>query len=170
MAHRWEIFASGGFTQGTGQGLKMTIASAQTTLAAAPFVPGTLEVGADGKGYLVGGRCPGCGAHYFPARSVCSRCLCGDVQRVPLCSSGTLYTYTVVHQSLPQFETPYIIGYVDLDDNVRVAGQLVDVHADELELGMRLSTQVEPRVSAEGEQVLWFRFRPAATASGQEQS
>jgi uncharacterized OB-fold protein len=147
----------------------MTIASAETSLAAVPFVPGTLEVGPDGNGYLLGGRCPGCGAYYFPARSVCSRCLNGDVQRVPLCSSGTLYTYTVIHQSLPQFETPYILGYVDLDDNVRVAGQLVDVQADALELGMRVTTQVEPRESSDGEQVLWFRFRPAATAAGQEQ-
>jgi uncharacterized OB-fold protein len=89
---------------------------------------------------------------------------------VPLCSSGTLYTYTVIHQSLPQFETPYILGYVDLDDNVRVAGQLVDVPADALRLGMRVSTQVETREGAEGEQVLWFRFRPAPAAAGQEQS
>ena len=145
----------------------MTTASTQTLLDGVPFVPGTLEVGPDGKGYLVGGRCPGCEA-YFPARSVCSRCLRGDVERVPLCSSGSLYTYTVIHQSLPQFETPYILGYVDLDDKVRVAGQLVGVDADELELGMRLTVQVEPRESADGEHVLWFRFRPAAAAAGEE--
>jgi uncharacterized OB-fold protein len=149
----------------------MTIASVETSLAAMPpFVPGTVEAGPDGNGHLVGGRCPGCGAFYFPARSVCSRCLCGDVERVPLCSSGTLYTYTVIHQSLPQFETPYVLGYVDLDDNVRVAGQIVDVEADALQLGMRLTTQVEPRKNADGEHVLWFRFRPAATAAGEEQS
>lgn len=148
----------------------MTIASADPTLAAVPFVPGTIEVGPDGLGYLVGGRCPDCGAHYFPARSVCSRCLNGDVQRVPLCSSGTLYTYTVIHQSLPQFETPYILGYVDLDDKVRIAGQLVGVQPDALELGMRLTTQVETRESAEGEQVLWFRFRPASAPEPGEQS
>jgi uncharacterized protein len=146
----------------------MTIAIAKTPLAGAPFVPGTIEVGPDGKGYLIGGHCPGCGANYFPARSVCSRCLRGDLERVPLASSGTLYTYTVVHQSLPEFETPYILGYVDLDDNVRVAGQIVDVKADAVELGMRLTLQVEPHKRAEGEPVLWFRFRPAATAAGKE--
>jgi uncharacterized protein len=147
----------------------MTIASAESSLTAVPpFVPGVLGVGPDGKGYLVGGRCPECGAVYFPARSVCARCLCGDLERVPLCSSGTLYTYTVIHQSLPQFETPYVLGYVDLDDKVRVAGQLVGVEADELKLGMRLTTQIEPRAGADGEHVLWFRFRPAATAAGEE--
>jgi uncharacterized OB-fold protein len=149
----------------------MTIASAETSLAGVPpFVPGTLDVGPDGKGYLVGGHCPGCGAFYFPARSVCSRCLCGDLERVPLCSSGSLYTYTVIHQSLPQFQTPYILGYVDLDDNVRVAGQLVDVDVDALELGMRLTTQVEPRENADGDLVLWFRFGPAATTAAEELS
>ena len=147
----------------------MTTTSAETSLAGLPpFVPGTLEVGPDGKGHLIGGRCPGCGAFYFPARSVCSRCLCGDLEIVPLCSTGTLYTYTVIHQSLPQFETPYLLGYVDLDDNVRVAGQIVDVPADALELGMRLSTQIESRQGADGEPVLWFRFRPAAAAAGEE--
>lgn len=147
----------------------MTMTSAEPSLAGmAPFVPGTLEVGPDGKGYLVGGRCPECAAYYFPARSVCSRCLCGDLERVPLSSSGSLYTWTVVYQSLPQFETPYILGYVDLDDNVRVAAQLVDVEADDLAQGMRLTTQVEPREGADGEQVLWFRFRPAATTAEKE--
>lgn len=149
----------------------MTIASAETSLAGLPpFVPGVLEVGPDGKGNLVGGRCPKCEAFYFPARSVCARCLCGDIERVALCGSGTLYTYTVIHQSLPQFETPYVLGYVDLDDNVRVAGQLVGVEADELRLGMRLTTQIEPRAGADGEQELWFRFRPAPAAAGEEQS
>jgi uncharacterized OB-fold protein len=143
----------------------MTVTSAETSLAEVPpFVPGTLQVGPDGTGYLVGGHCPECGAFYFPARSVCSRCLCGDLERVPLSSSGSLYTYTVIHQSLPEFETPYLLGYVDLDDNVRVAGQLVGVEADELELGMRVTTQVEPRQGADGDQVLWFRFRPATTS------
>ncbi|MDA8185559.1 MAG: Zn-ribbon domain-containing OB-fold protein [Actinomycetota bacterium] len=157
----------------------MTTTSAEMSQAGMPFVPGVLEVGPDGKGHLVGAHCPGCGASYFPARSVCSRCLRGDLERVPLGSSGTLYTYTVIHQSLPQFETPYILGYVDLDDNVRVAGQLVDVEADAVELGMRLTLQVEPLASqtlasqplqsgevGEGKQVLWFRFRPEAAASG----
>jgi len=149
----------------------MTATSAETSLAELPpFVPGTLEVGPDGKGHLVGGHCPGCGAFYFPARSVCSRCLRGDLERVPLCSSGTLYTYTVIHQSLPQFPTPYVLGYVDLDDNVRVAGQLVDVDVDTLELGMRVSTLVEPRENPDGEQVLWFRFGPAATTEAEELS
>jgi uncharacterized protein len=149
----------------------MTLTSAEPSLAALPpFVPGTLEVGPDGKGYLVGGRCPECAAFYFPARSVCSRCLCGSLERVPLCSAGTLYTYTVIHQSLPQFETPYILGYVDLDDNVRVAAQIVGLDAASLELGMRLTTQVEPREGADGEPVLWFRFRPEATTAVEEQS
>ena len=102
----------------------MTITSAEPSLAGLqPFVPGTLEVGLDGKGYLVGGRCPECAAFYFPARSVCSRCLNGDLERVPLSGSGSLYTYTVIHQSLPQFETPYFLCYVALYDNVRVASQ-----------------------------------------------
>ena len=147
----------------------MTTASAETSLAGLPpFVPGTLEVGPDGKGHLIGGRCPGCGAFYFPARSVCSRCLCGDLEIVPLCSTGTLYTYTVIHQSLPQFETPYILGYVDLDDNVRVAGQIFGVDVDALELGMRVTIQVEPRDNPDGKQVLWFRFKPAATTAAEE--
>jgi uncharacterized OB-fold protein len=76
----------------------------------------------------------------------------------------------VIHQSLPQFQTPYILGYVDLDDNVRVAGQLVDVDVDALELGMRLTTQVEPRENADGDLVLWFRFGPAATTAAEELS
>ena len=38
----------------------------------------------------------------------------------PIGRRGVLYTYTVIHQ-LPQgYDEPFAVGYVDLDDGVRV--------------------------------------------------
>src|SRR3972149_2007214 len=96
---------------------------AQFTDGAAPLRPGLLEVGANGEGHLIGSLCPKCGARYFPQRGVCARCL-GELEPTPLATKGRLYTYTVLHQAAPGFEVPFVLGYVDLTDGVRVMGQL----------------------------------------------
>lgn len=72
---------------------------------------------------MTGSRCSSCGACFYPQRSVCSRCL-AELEPVELSTRGTVYTYTVVHQAGPGFETPYTLVYVDLPEGVRMLGQL----------------------------------------------
>ena len=72
---------------------------------------------------MTGSRCPACGATFYPPRGVCSRCL-SELELVQLSTKGVVYTYTVVHQAGPGFETPYTLVYVDLPEGVRVLGRL----------------------------------------------
>lgn len=128
-----------------------------------PFRPGVL----DDDGRLVGSRCPACGAHFFPSRQVCARCLAEDLETAVLSTRGTLYTYTVVRQSVPGFEAPYVLGYVDLPEGVRVLGQIVGAAPDEVRIGMTLAVSVEPfGEDQEGRQVLGYRLRPVEDADG----
>lgn len=108
-----------------------------------------------GGGHLVGSRCGGCGAHFFPQRRACARCLSGDLERVALSTHGRIYTYTVVHQSTPEFPVPYVLAYVDLPEGVRVPGQVVGFEPDELELGAAVELGLEPDGGS-------YRFHPAA--------
>lgn len=118
------------------------------------FRPDVLEVGPDG-GHLVGSRCPRCGAHFYPARDVCSRCL-ADTERVALSDRGTVYTYTVIHQGPPGFDVPYVLAYVDLPEGVRVLGQL----EGEPEIGAEVALALRDQgVDEEGRRVVGFRFR-----------
>lgn len=126
------------------------------------MVPIHPDVFADeGEPRLVGARCLRCGAAFFPRRAVCARCLSSEVEAVPLSPTGTLYTYTVVHQSTPEFPTPYVLAYVDLPEGVRLLAPLVGVEADQVRIGMPLRLRVEPlRTDAQGRTILGYRLYP----------
>ncbi|MFT4210505.1 MAG: OB-fold domain-containing protein [Microbacterium sp.] len=75
-------------------------------------------------GRLRGTRCTDCGARAFPARAVCHRCGGTSLASHDLGTTGRLYSWTTVRVSSTR-EIPYSIGYVDIDDEVRVLGRLV---------------------------------------------
>lgn len=109
-------------------------------LADAPVVAGT-PAGAR----LLGGGCGDCGVRWFPYRQVCPSCAGARVERVLLGPSGTLYSWSTVHVSSSR-PVPYTLGYVDLDEGVRV---LATIEASgELTLGVRCRLVVGPTATA----------------------
>lgn len=139
------------------------MAETSTTEAAVP-VPVHAVVFPEGAALtrVVGARCRQCGTHFFPRRTVCAQCLSTDVEVVPLSTRGTLYTYTVVHQSTPEFATPYILAYGDLAEGVRVLAPVAGLGADALRIGMALDLRVEAvRTDAQGRAVVGYRWYPA---------
>jgi len=132
------------------------------SVSALSFRPGEFEVDAEGNGHLVGSRCRGCGAHFFPVRRACSGCLSTDLETTRLSSRGILYTYTIVRQSTPDFEVPYMLGYVDLPEGVRVMGQMIGPEL-ELPLGTPMELEVVPfGTGDDGADLLGYRFVPVA--------
>lgn len=124
------------------------------------FRPGELEVHPDGSGNLLGSRCRWCGAHFFPVRKACSGCLSSDLETVGFSTVGTLYTYSVVRQSTPEFKVPYMLGYVDFPEKVRIMGQ-IRTEADELPIGMPMVLELEPFGEDEdGNPLTGYRFVP----------
>lgn len=90
-----------------------------------PFREGFFEDGGQGAIKLLGGRCLQCSHISFPKKEVCPSCLgLGGQEDVSLGPFGTLYTFAVVRRAPTQFPTPYVIGYVDLDEGVRVFGRI----------------------------------------------
>ncbi len=125
------------------------------------FRPGELQLTGDTDGHLVGSSCGSCGAHYFPTREVCARCLSEEMDTVALSGRGVLYTFTVIRQSTPAFEVPYILGYVDLPERVRVMGQITGCEPEDVSIGMELEMSVEPFTEDnEGNQMMGYRFHP----------
>lgn len=70
------------------------------------------------KPVLLGGECEACGKRSFPFRSLCPYCASSNMQDVQLGSEGFLYSFTTIHVSATR-ATPYTIGYIDLQGNVR---------------------------------------------------
>ena len=94
-----------------------------------------LEIDGD-ECFLVGVGCQECGALAFPCRQVCPECMSSDVVGARLANRGILYSFTTVHVSAGR-PTPYTIGYVDLDDGVRVLCE-IDVASGEPRIGQRM--------------------------------
>ena len=128
----------------------------------------------DERPYLVGYRCPDCGATYMGSHRVgCSKCTyIGDLPEVQLSDHGTLYVYSIVYQSAPGIPVPYVSAIVDLPDGVSVRCNLVDIEPDpkKIEFGMpveMVTRKVRERKekSAQGVEeaidIIAFFFKPS---------
>jgi uncharacterized OB-fold protein len=118
------------------------------------------------KPHLVGLRCRSCGATYLKSgRVACAKCgTRGDFEEIALSDHGSLWVYSIVHQSVPGVPTPYVAAIVDLPEGVSVRCNLIDVEPDpaKLPFGMpvRMVTR-KVRTDKEGNDVIAFFFRPA---------
>lgn len=108
------------------------------------FHPELLEVPQDGSPpYLKGYRCKKCGQLDFPKLSPCPNCWGEEFEMVPLSRRGKLYCATDIFIGQAGMQTPYIFGYIDLPENLRIFAQL------EGELGsFKCDEQVELTVGA----------------------
>ena len=84
-------------------------------------------------------QCRGCQALRFPPGPSCPRCHSIDQSYVVASGTGTVFSYVVHrHPPVPGKELPIVIALIDLDEGVRMVGEVVDVADDEIEIGMRL--------------------------------
>ena len=60
---------------------------------------------------------------------------------------------------------PYLLGYVELEDELIVEGRLVDCDVDTLDIGQPMELRIVPyTVRADGVEVLTFAFAPASSS------
>lgn len=118
---------------------------------------------------LKGSKCQACGEVFYPRRIVCAKCLNEGTDDVLLSTSGTLFTWTWVH--VPLFAktdatvSQYGVGQVDLPDGPRIQAILTGGPGD-FSIGMHMELDVETlRQDDEGNDVVIYRFKPAAVAS-----
>jgi hypothetical protein len=110
---------------------------------------------------LVVQRCRGCGAHRFPARDICSRCLSRDAEWAPVSGRGKVFSYAVMHQVYhPGFadEVPYAVVQVELEEGGRMLTNVVGCAPADLTVGMPVEVVFEDRTP----DVTLPKFRPRA--------
>jgi hypothetical protein len=113
---------------------------------------------------LVGGKCSDCGKIYYPIKKVCRVCGSRDFDQVKLGDRGKLVTFTVIRSPPSGYEeyTPYVVGIVELDDDVRVISQIVDCDIEDVRTGMELEAAFR-RASTDGDSGIVMygtKFRP----------
>jgi benzoylsuccinyl-CoA thiolase BbsA subunit len=84
-----------------------------------------LEIPDDGSDpYLKGYKCKQCGQLDFPKLSPCPSCWGDEFDVVKLSRKGRLYSVTDIFIGQAAMKTPYIFGYIDLPEDIRVFAQL----------------------------------------------
>ena len=125
-----------------------------------PFKEGLFEH-FSGKWALVGGRCKQCEEIIYPYRDVCLNCLSQDVEKLTLSGNGTLYSFTVVHMPSEHFEPPYIIGWIELPEGIRIFSPIRYRHEQPLKIGMAMELSIEKLWDEQEKSVTGYVFRPS---------
>jgi uncharacterized protein len=98
----------------------------------APFWEGAAE------GRLLYQECPVCGHRQFYPRALCTACG-ADPAWAEASGRGTVHTYTIVRQyGAPPFkdELPYVVAVIELDEGVKMVGNVTDCPVDAVHVGM----------------------------------
>ncbi len=109
-------------------------------------------------------QCSNCGEAFSSIdRVYCANCGKETLERLLLSTSGTIYTYTVVHQPLrgSLMTPPYVIAQVRMPEGVTVQTILTDIEPDQVKIGMAVEIclkQVEE--NDDGEAVVNYFFKP----------
>jgi uncharacterized OB-fold protein len=75
----------------------------------------------DEPAYLWGSKCKSCGAIFLGERLACSKCASTDsFEETRLSDEGEIYVFSVVHQTVPGLEAPYVGAIIDLPEGVAV--------------------------------------------------
>ncbi|MDX6358758.1 MAG: uncharacterized protein QOH37_1812 [Nocardioidaceae bacterium] len=81
--------------------------------------------------------CGNCGEHFFPPERLCPACGSTSWGYVESTGSGTVTSYTVVHRApSPDFEVPYVIAVVELDEGCSMLTNLVHTDPESVSTGM----------------------------------
>ncbi len=115
----------------------------------------------------IGVECEPCGRVYFPPREVCPHCRrgsIGNLNEYELGGKGKVVTYTQVHEPMEDYKmmVPYIMVIVEMDEDVRMTGQLVDVEYEDVEPGMEVEVTIRRLGEESPSGIIYYgyKFRP----------
>jgi len=109
---------------------------------------------------LVGQVCEKCQKALFPKTGVCPGCRSTNLKDCVMPTEGILYSWSVVHVAPKPWPTPYVIGYVDLPNGVRVFSH---IGGDPGQLKVDMTVRVEAAeigTDKDGLPQAFFRFTP----------
>ncbi|MHA1116201.1 MAG: Zn-ribbon domain-containing OB-fold protein [Candidatus Heimdallarchaeaceae archaeon] len=112
----------------------------------------------------IGIICEDCQKKNFPKTRICPDCGSENVKPYKIAERGTLKYFTQIMNTGDEliFNTPYIVGLVELEDGIKVTAQIVDCDFKELRKGIKLEKtfRVLARNGKEGLIKYGFKFRP----------
>jgi benzoylsuccinyl-CoA thiolase BbsA subunit len=112
---------------------------------------------------LVGSRCETCKKVFFPKKEVCPECFSGELKEVSLSKKGKLHSFTLSVIGIPGMETPYVVGFVDLPEGIKLFSVITDCEPWDkvLKIDMEMEMVIgRIRKDEAGNEILSYKFRP----------
>jgi uncharacterized OB-fold protein len=82
-------------------------------------------------------RCPECGMLRHPPGPMCPSCGAAKADHIVASGRGELFSYVVHHHpAVPGRTVPFVVALVELEEGVRMLGELLDVDPGEVFIGM----------------------------------
>ena len=107
-------------------------------------------------------QCRECGFIVFPPKSRCPRCLSTNVAWTDMSGRGTVYTFSVMHDTFMRgYDPPYVVAEVELEEQpgLRLTSNILDCAIGDVHIGMPVEVTFEDRT--EDVSLPQFRPRPA---------
>ena len=110
---------------------------------------------------LEANKCQECNMIYFPPRLICPECRNRKLEETKLTDKGKILTFTIIRVPPHQFkdQAPYIVGIVELDDGVKLTGQIVDCDFDRIEIGMRVKIEFRKLYSEGASGIICYGYK-----------
>ena len=129
------------------------------------FYPGALYE-KEGKFVQMGNKCRDCGKTLYPAMELCPFCSSEHKEKVPLSTTGTVFSFSVTRVPVGSFKPPIIGGYIDLPEGTRLFGQIkADVKHVKTGMWVRAETGVI-WTEKDGTEVLGYYYVPCEAECG----
>jgi len=131
-------------------------------------VDGLMAESADGV-RLLGSRCGGCGATYFPKDGVCHNpdCDAPAMEDVSFGPTGKIWSCAIQNYQPPapviteEPYRPYAMGMIDLDDGLRVMGRIDVDDPMDAQVGAEVELVVgKLGADGDGNEIVTWMFRP----------
>lgn len=96
------------------------------------------------RGELLLQYCSACEKFMWPVKYRCIHCFAPDVEWRVASGRARLHSLTVVHQTYPGFEQPYVVATVETHEGVRFNTGLVGDNVESTPIGAELVVDVDP--------------------------
>ena len=144
---------------------------AETVHAEPPLIAGeAVGIADDGRPTLIGSECADCATRVFPPVVLCPECMGENVESASRSAAPDGSTAIAqVHVAPRGWAVPYVAGYVDLPEGVRVFTHVVDAAEDRLSMEMEVELTIAVLgTESGGEAFSSYAFRPSAGGRGRD--
>ena len=118
----------------------------------------------DEQPYLWGNKCKSCGAVYVGSRMACSRCSSRELEEIRFSNVGEIWTFGVVHQSMPNVPTPFVAAIIDLPEGASVRATVSGLDPSQPGpswFGTKVEMYVEKAYTdKQGNDIITYKYRP----------